>query len=158
MHALLERGVDDLGRGEPDALVDHLHAGVAGAHRDLLGAVGMAVEPGLADQKFDAAAELAGNALDFGTHPVEAVARMRRRARHPRRRPIFAEHFAQRRAPFAGRYPGLGALDRGRHDVAILLGRGFQRVERGRRRTRIAAFPPSFQALDLLGLDPFGDR
>src|SRR5260370_24916401 len=77
---LLERGIDDLGRGEPDALVDHLHAGVAGAHRDLLGAVGMAVEPGFADQKFDAAAELAGDALDLGTYAVETVARMRRRA------------------------------------------------------------------------------
>ena len=118
----------------------------------------MAVEPGLAHQKFDAAAELAGNALDLGTHAVEAVARMRSGTRDAGRRPIFAEHFAQRRAPFAGRNPGLGALDRGRHDVAILLGRGFQRVERGRRRARIAAFPPRVQALDLLGLDPLGDR
>ena len=43
---------------QPDALVDHLEAGVAGAHGDLLGAVGVAVEAGLADQQPQPAAEL----------------------------------------------------------------------------------------------------
>ena len=51
MDALFQRGVDDFGRRQADALVNHLHAGVARAHRDLLGAVGMAVEAGLADQE-----------------------------------------------------------------------------------------------------------
>ena len=41
---------------EPDALVDDLHAGVARRDRDLLGAVGVAVEAGLADEQPDRAA------------------------------------------------------------------------------------------------------
>jgi hypothetical protein len=57
MHAFFERGVDDLLRRQADALVDDLHARVAGAHGDLLGAVGMAVEAGLADEQLDAPAE-----------------------------------------------------------------------------------------------------
>ena len=72
MHALLEGGVDDaLGR-QPDALVDHLHAAIAGAHGDLLGAVGMAVEAGLADQHLDAAAEPARHRLDLARAPRRA--------------------------------------------------------------------------------------
>jgi CheY-like chemotaxis protein/nitrogen-specific signal transduction histidine kinase len=54
----LVRGSDDLLRRQADALVDHLHAGIARAHRDLLGAVGMAVETRLADQKRQAPPEL----------------------------------------------------------------------------------------------------
>src|SRR5690348_10525222 len=53
MYALLERGVDDAVGRETDALVDHFHAAVAGAHGDLLGAVRMTVEAGLADQNLD---------------------------------------------------------------------------------------------------------
>jgi hypothetical protein len=41
------------GRREADALVDDVHAAIAGAHGDLLGAVGMAVEAGLADQHLE---------------------------------------------------------------------------------------------------------
>src|SRR5690606_40225090 len=40
----------DARRREPNAVVDHLEAAVARAQRDLLGAVGVAVEAGLADQ------------------------------------------------------------------------------------------------------------
>ena len=58
MRLLFARGIDDLLRRQADALIDHLHAGIARAHRDLLGAVGMAVEPGLADQELQAPAEL----------------------------------------------------------------------------------------------------
>ena len=43
-------GRDLLGR-QADALVDDLHAGVAGGHGDLLGAVGVAVEAGLGHQE-----------------------------------------------------------------------------------------------------------
>ena len=49
---------------QADALVDDLHAGIAGAHGDLLGAVRMAVEARLADQKLDAPAELVGHGFD----------------------------------------------------------------------------------------------
>ena len=55
--ALLQGGVGDAGRGEADALVDHLDAGIAGGDGDLLGTVAVAVEAGLADQHLEAAAE-----------------------------------------------------------------------------------------------------
>ena len=41
----------DLRRGQPDALVDDLEAGVAGGHGDLLGPVGVAVEAGLGHEQ-----------------------------------------------------------------------------------------------------------
>ena len=44
-----------LGR-EPDALVDHLETGVAGADGDLLGAIGVPVQARLADEQAQAAA------------------------------------------------------------------------------------------------------
>ena len=64
VHALLDRGRRDLGRREPDALVDHLEAGVAGAHGDLLGTVGVPVQAGLADQQPQPGAELVAGAPD----------------------------------------------------------------------------------------------
>ena len=51
VHVLGHRRGDDLLRGQPDALVDDLEAGVARAYGDLLGAVRVAVEAGLADQQ-----------------------------------------------------------------------------------------------------------
>ena len=54
-----DRRAHDLRRRQADALVDHLHAAVARAHRDLLGAVGVAVEARLADQQLDAPARAA---------------------------------------------------------------------------------------------------
>jgi hypothetical protein len=42
---------DDLGRGLADAIVGDLETHVAGAQRDLLGAVRVAVEAGLADDE-----------------------------------------------------------------------------------------------------------
>ena len=84
VHRLLERRVDDLRRGQADALVDHLHAAVAGAHRDLLGAVGMAVEAGLADQELDPPPEARARRLDRGAHLREVAHRRRRRRARPR--------------------------------------------------------------------------
>ena len=89
VHALLERGVDDCAGRQADALVDHLHAAVAGAHGDLLGAVGMAVEAGLADQDLEAPAERGATPLD--------LARARRRGGR-RRTP------AARATPVGARY------------------------------------------------------
>ncbi len=57
------RGRDLLGR-EADALVDHLHADITGTNRDLLGAVGMPVEPGLADEDARAVADPLGERVD----------------------------------------------------------------------------------------------
>ena len=59
VHVLGHRRGDDLLGGQPDALVDHLEAGVAGADGDLLGAVGVPVEARLADQQPQPPAELA---------------------------------------------------------------------------------------------------
>ena len=44
-------------RGEPDALVDDVHSGVPGAQRDLLGAIRVPVESGLADKDLDPPSE-----------------------------------------------------------------------------------------------------
>ena len=57
MDALLQRGVGDAGGGEADALVDHLDAGIARGHGDLLGPVAVTVEARLAGQRPEAAAE-----------------------------------------------------------------------------------------------------
>ena len=51
VHVLGHRRGRDLRRGEPDAGVDHLEPGVAGPDGDLLDAVGVPVEAGLAQQQ-----------------------------------------------------------------------------------------------------------
>ncbi len=61
---LLQGRLGDLLGGQADPLVDHLHAGVAGAQGDLLGAVGVAVEAGLADQDLDPVADPLGDLVD----------------------------------------------------------------------------------------------
>ena len=66
VHALVHRRAGDPRRRQPDALVDHVHAGVAGAHGDLLGAVRVAVEARLADQDLDAAPERLGHLAPRG--------------------------------------------------------------------------------------------
>ena len=149
---MLARRFDDLGRGQADAFVDHVHAGVARAHRDLLGAVGMAVEAGLADQEFQPPAELARHAVDVGAQVVEAHGLVARRAADAGRRAILAEAFTQREAPFAGGDAGFGAGDRGRHDVAVLLRGRAQLLQRRRDRLLIARGAPGLEPLDLLGL------
>ena len=95
----LARSTISAGR-EPDAVVDDVHAGVGGARRDLLGAVGMAVEARLADEKLEPARRASATR-----------ARPRRAARRGRRPPaarsgetpvgarIFAEFGAQARRP-----------------------------------------------------------
>ena len=106
-------GLDDLGRGEPNAVVDDVHAGVGGARGDLLGAVRMAVEAGLADQELDPPPELQRDALDLAAQRVEARRRLPRLRRDAGRRAVFAEVRAQRVAPFPCRRAGFGGLDRG---------------------------------------------
>ena len=86
VHVLGHGGGDDLLGRQPDALVDHLEAGVAGPDRDLLGAVGVAVEAGLADQQPQPAAELLAGRRDLARGPRPARRRPRRRRRRRRRR------------------------------------------------------------------------
>ena len=109
MRALFAHRFDDLGRRQPDAFVDHIHAGVARAHRDLLGAVGMPVEAGLADHECQPPAELARDAVDVGAQLVEADGLVARGAADAGGRAKLAEAFTQGEAPFAGRDAGFGA-------------------------------------------------
>ena len=60
MHAVVDGGGDDLVGGEADAVIDHFKAHFAGPDGDLLGAVGMTVEPRLAHQEFRGHPKLAG--------------------------------------------------------------------------------------------------
>ena len=99
MGLLLARRVDDLLRRQPDALIDHLHAGVARPHRDLLGAVGMAVEAGLADQEGQPPAELARHAVDVGANVVEAADVVAHRVADAGRRAVFAERLRAASSP-----------------------------------------------------------
>ena len=138
--------------GQADAVVDHLHAGVARAGSDLLGAVGMAVEAGLADQEFQPPAEFFRHAVDFGADVVEALGIVAHGGADAGRRAVFAEGGAQRKAPFAGGDAGFGAGDRGRHDVAAGLRRLAQRIERGGDRLAVARGAPGREPRDLVGL------
>ena len=102
------RGRRDLRRRRADALVDDLHAGVAGGDGDLLGAVAVAVETGLGHQE-------PGRPAVHGPHPgrhvVHQGAPMADRRGDAGRRPVLAEHVthgarpirpsSRRRAPSA---------------------------------------------------------
>ncbi len=118
VHALLHRGGRDAGRREADALVDHVHPGVTRPHGDLLGPVGVAVEPRLAHQDLDPAPERLGHPLDTVPKLVESlIGRSRRRIANPRRPAILTEHIAQRGRPLTGGDPRLSRLQSGRHHV-----------------------------------------
>ena len=118
VHVLVDRGRDDLRGGEPDALVDDLEAGVARPHRHLLGAVGVPVEPGLADQQPQPPAEL----LAGGPHRARAPRRAlvgdrRRRPPTRRRRSVRGTRRTTSRStprPLPRRHAGAGARERGR--------------------------------------------
>src|SRR5580704_5060590 len=116
MDARLGR-LDDFGWGKPDSVVDDVHAGVRSARRDLLRAIGMAVEARLADQKTKPAAELEGNAFNFAAKRVEVACFLTRARRDAGRRAKDSELRPQRVAPFARCGPGFGRLDRGGHDI-----------------------------------------
>src|SRR6202042_2604104 len=93
---LLQGRGGDLGRGEADALVDHLHAGVAGAQGDLLGSVGVAVEAWLADQDLDPVADLLGDLVDPRANRIQLLAiGGRRGAADAGRSAVGAEGLAQ---------------------------------------------------------------
>ena len=103
MDALLGGRGGDLGRRQADALVDDVHAGVARADGDLLGAVGVAVETGLADEELQPPAERLADPLDLVAQLGDLLARDRRGLADAGRRPVLAEHVAQRLRPLAGR-------------------------------------------------------
>ncbi len=109
---LVAGGGRDLGRGEPDALVDHLEAGVAGGHGDLLGPVGVAVETGLGHQQPGRPT----GALGQGPGPRPTTApelgpAVPDPAADAGRGPVLAEHLAQGTGPLAGGAAGVGQGD-----------------------------------------------
>ncbi len=145
---------DDLGRGEADAVVNDVQPGVERAGGDLLGAVGMAVEARLADEKFDPAAELQRHALDLAAQGVEIARFLSRFQRNSGRGAELAEFGPQRVAPFAGGDAGLGRFDRRGHDVDA-GGRGrTQSADRLADAALIARGAPGTERRDLLRLGP----
>ncbi len=74
VNAFVQRGGGDFLRRQSDAFVNHVKAAIAGAHGDLFGTVGMAVESWLADQEFGAAAELIGEHLHFFADLIDSTA------------------------------------------------------------------------------------
>src|SRR5580700_7783707 len=152
MGLLLKRRFDNLLRGEPDPLVSHLHAGVAGPYRDLLRAVGVAVKSGLAHQECQPASELARHAVDLAADVVEPFDVVAHGLADASRRAVFAERLAKRPAPLAGGNAGLGARDRRRHDVAPAGGRAFEFGQRRLDLRVIALRAPGFEPRDLASL------
>ncbi len=153
MHVLAAGCIDDFGGGQADAVIDHVHAGVARPHRHLLGAVGMAVEPRFSDQDFRPPSEFARHPIDLGAQVVDALAVIACCMRNARRGAIFTEAPAQHFAPFPGGGAGLRAGDRRFHDVAACLRSAPQVSERGRHGSGIPRGAPRLQSGDLIGLD-----
>ena len=150
---LVPGGRRDLRRREPDALVDDLHAGVAGRDRDLLGAVRVAVEAGLADEDADRAAVGRGRAAtrartccssspgrtDTAPTPVGARYSPNTSRSAPAHSPTVPP--ARASAIVAGmRFSVVAATSR-------------QVVERLVDRALVARGAPRFERLDLLALD-----
>jgi hypothetical protein len=152
---LVPGGRHDLGRGQPDALVDDLEPGVAGGHGDLLGPVGVPVEARLGHQQAGRAARALGQGLGAGqTGPTRAP--VPDAAADPGGGPELAEDLAQGAGPLPGGAAGVGQGDGGLHDVAagpVVLGHPAQLVERPAHGGAVAVGPPALHVGDLLGLD-----
>src|SRR5690606_41763182 len=95
----LEGRALDLARGQACALVDDLPAAIPRPDGDLLGTVGMPVEPGLAHQQLDRTAKLLRRYPNLRADAFEAGRALRGRLADARRRPVLAEHAPQRHAP-----------------------------------------------------------
>src|SRR5829696_2449641 len=111
-------------RGEPDLLVDDLHTDVAGTDGDLLGAVRVPVQAGLADQDADRVSDLLGDLGDALADPGEEVAVDRTACRglcDAGRGAVVAEDLAKSPSPLAGGRASLGGLQGRRQDVRALV-------------------------------------
>ena len=154
MNAFLRGRIGDLQRGQPDPLVNDVHPGVTGTHRDLLGTVGVPVEPGLADQELEAPAERLAHLLDLLAQLGDLLARDGGRLADARRGTILTEHRPQRLRPLAGRCPRPRGRDRRRHDVLCFVrGDACELVERLRDGGLVALVAPALQGGALLCLD-----
>ena len=144
VYVLVDRGLRDHLRRQPDALVHDLVPGVSRAHGDLLRAVGVPVQPGLPyEHPQPLHAERLRHARNALAHLGQlgvAVTRLRRR-RHAGRRAEFSEHLAQRVGPLPRGHACARSLDRHRHQVFPFASSLPQRVERTRSRSRVARPP-----------------
>ena len=86
-------------RRQANALVGDVHATIAGAGRDLLGAVGMAVEAGLADEEFQPPPKLAADRIDRLADFFQPLGPVGHGTRNPRGATIFAVHLPHDRRP-----------------------------------------------------------
>ncbi len=157
---LVAGGRHDLGRGQPDALVDHLEPGVARRHGDLLGTVGVPVEPRLGHEEARRAAGALGQRPGADPDRRQVVAPTAHPAAHAGGGAELAEHLAQRPRPLPRGAPGVGQGDGGLHDVAlrpVVGGHPAQLVEGLAHRRVLAPGPPTLHVGDLLGLDPVVD-
>ncbi len=124
VHVLGHRRGRDLRGSEPDAGVDHLEPGVAGPDGDLLDAVGVPVEAGLAEQQAQPARPDLGRggvAPPGGPRPAGCCSG---RGGGGKRAdagggPVLTEHLAQREGPLAGGDAGPGAGQGGVHQVDV---------------------------------------
>ena len=67
----LFRGGHYLFRGEANAVIGDVQPAIGGAHGDLLGAIGMAIEAGLGHEEFGRHAKFKGELLDAGADGFE---------------------------------------------------------------------------------------
>ena len=112
----------------------------------------MAIKAWLADKEFDPPPELLRNLINRGAHRLQGRAiACNGGLRDTRRRAVFAEDFAQRAAPLAGRDAGAGRRDRGFHDVAAFFCRPFDFAECCLGLFVIAPGAPGFELTDLFG-------
>ena len=116
-----DRRRDDLGRCQADPLVDDLEAGVPGPHGDLLGAVGVTVEPRLADEEPQRLAQLftqgAHLLADGGELRAGGTAGESHRPGTPVGPELAETSRSARPLPVS---PRAGALERGLHEVLVL--------------------------------------
>src|SRR5690625_551537 len=108
MHPFLESGTDDLGGGQADAFVDHFKTRVSGPHRDLFRSIGVTIQPWLADQHLEAAAEALRDCaylLPQNRQLFALTVPARCRLADTRGRPILPPDPAKRPSPFAGGHP-----------------------------------------------------
>ena len=154
MGAFFLRRPGDLGGGQAYALVDDLETRVAALDGDLLGAIAVPVQAGLADQQAQRPAQfLAGD-----PHPASHLIHCRgiHLSRHgdvdAGGRAVFAEHLPQYLAPLPGGDAGPGALDGGRHDIVAIDRRLAQRRQGGLDCGLVAAGPKGLQGGDLVAL------
>src|SRR5690606_10104683 len=158
VNAFVGSGARELGRRRADAVVDDLEARIACAKRDLLGAVRVTVETGLADEHLGTPPDRVLELLDGDAKlrgAVVGTVRLghARDARDAGGRAVLAEDLAHGVGPLAGRDARMRRRDRRRHDVAAVLRRFDEVLERLANALRIAARTPGRELLLVLALD-----